>query len=51
MSAPTTRLSGLGALFFVGTLGAIAFYVQRQEVPETHDVVRAAATKIGRAHV
>ncbi|HEY8378030.1 MAG TPA: penicillin-binding transpeptidase domain-containing protein, partial [Nannocystis sp.] len=44
MSAPTTRLSGLGALFFVGTLGAIAFYVQRQEVPETHDVVRAAAT-------
>ncbi|MDC0671192.1 penicillin-binding transpeptidase domain-containing protein [Nannocystis radixulma] len=44
MSAPNTRLSGLGALFFVGTLGAIAFYVQRQEVPETHDVVRTAAT-------
>jgi len=28
----------------VATLGAIAFYVQRQEVPETHDAVRAAAT-------
>lgn len=44
MSAPRSRLGGLGALFFVATLGGIAFYVQRQEVPETHDVVRAAAT-------
>lgn len=44
MSAPRSRLGGLGALFFVATLGAIAFYVQRQEVPETHDAVRAAAT-------
>ncbi len=44
MSAPRSRLGGFGALFFVATLGAIAFYVQRQEVPETHDAVRAAAT-------
>ena len=44
MSAPPSRLGGLGALFFVATLGAIAFYVQRQEVPESFDAVRAAAT-------
>lgn len=44
MSAPRTRLGGLGALFFVATLGGIAFYVQRQSVPETHDAVRTAAT-------
>jgi len=40
----TGRLGGLGALFFVGTLAAIAFYVQSQSVPEEHDVVRKAAT-------
>ncbi|MBL4683665.1 MAG: penicillin-binding protein [Nannocystaceae bacterium] len=38
------RLGGLGAVFFLGTLGAIAFYVQRQEVPSEHDLVRKAAT-------
>ncbi len=31
-------------MFFIATLGAIAFYVQRQAVPETHDVVRTAVT-------
>ena len=38
------RLGGLGALFFLGTLGAIAFYVQRQQVPQSRDEVRKAAT-------
>ena len=38
------RLGGLGALFFLGTLGAIAFYVQRQSVPDERDLVRKAAT-------
>ena len=37
-------LGGLGALFFLGTLGGIAFYVQRQSVPEERDLVRKAAT-------
>lgn len=42
----TTRggLGGLGALFFLGTLGAIAIYVQRQAAPEDLDVPRTAAT-------
>ncbi len=31
-------------MFFITTLGAIAFYVQRQAVPEAHDVVRTAVT-------
>lgn len=48
MSAPVRSsrrsLGGLGALFFLGTLGGIAFYVQRQSVPEERDLVRKAAT-------
>jgi len=40
----SSRLGGLGAVFFLGTLGAIAFYVQRQEVPSERDLVRKAAT-------
>lgn len=31
-------------MFFIATLGAIAFYVQRQTVPDAHDVVRTAVT-------
>ncbi len=31
-------------MFFIATLGAIAFYVQRQSVPETHVAVRTAVT-------
>ncbi len=42
MSAPRTRLGGFGAVFFIATLGAIAFYVQRQTVPDTHDAIRTA---------
>jgi peptidoglycan glycosyltransferase len=37
-------LGGLGAVFFLGTLGGIAFYVQRQSVPDERDLVRKAAT-------
>lgn len=40
------RLGGLGALFFLGSLGAIAFYVQRQQLPEERDLVRKAATVV-----
>lgn len=40
------RLGGLGALFFLGSLGAIAFYVQQQEVPQTRDDVRKTATML-----
>jgi penicillin-binding protein A len=40
------RLGGLGALFFLGSLGAIAFYVQQQEVPQTRDEVRKTATML-----
>ncbi len=40
------RLGGLGALFFLGSLGAIAFYVQRQEVPQSRDEVRKTATML-----
>lgn len=39
-----TRLGGLGALFFLGSLGAIAFYVQRQSVPQERDLAHKAAT-------
>ena len=44
MSAPRTRLGGFGAGFCIARLGAIAFYVQRQAVPEANDVVRTAVT-------
>jgi len=40
------RLGGLGALFFLGSLGAIAFYVQQQEVPGARDEVRKTATML-----
>lgn len=44
MGSPRKGLSGIGALFFLGTLGAIAFYVQRQSVPEDRGDFRKAAT-------
>ncbi|MEM6291364.1 MAG: penicillin-binding transpeptidase domain-containing protein [Myxococcota bacterium] len=44
MGSPRHGLSGVGALFFLGTLGAIAFYVQRQSVPEDAQGVRKSAT-------
>lgn len=40
------RLGGLGALFFLGSLGAIAFYVQQQSVPVERDRIRKAATMV-----
>ena len=45
-SGPATRggLGGLGALFFLGTLGAIAIYVQRQSAPKDLELPRTAAT-------
>ncbi|MEZ4449454.1 MAG: penicillin-binding transpeptidase domain-containing protein [Nannocystaceae bacterium] len=44
MSAPPRRLGGIGALFFIASLGAIAYYVQGQEIPEQRDVLRSSAT-------
>lgn len=44
MGTPRKGLSGVGALFFLGTLGAIAFYVQQQSAPEAYDGVRKSAT-------
>ncbi len=38
------RLGGLGAIFFLGTLGAIALYVQRQTIPSERDVVRKSVS-------
>jgi len=38
------RFGGLGAIFFLATLGAIAFYVQEQSIPEDRDELRKPAT-------
>jgi penicillin-binding protein A len=42
-------LGGLGALFFLGTLGAIAIYVQRQSEPDELELPRTSATAIADA--
>lgn len=44
--SPRSGLGGLGALFFLGTLGAIAVYVQRQSSPDELDLARTSATAI-----
>jgi membrane peptidoglycan carboxypeptidase len=44
MTAGKPRWGGLGALFFLGTLGVIAWYVQRQSIPEERDALRKPAT-------
>ncbi len=44
MTAGKTRFGGLGALFFLGTLGAIAYYVQEQSIPESREALRKPAT-------
>lgn len=38
------RFGGLGAIFFLATLGGIAFYVQDQAIPEDRDDLRKPAT-------
>lgn len=38
------RFGGLGAIFFLVTLGAIAVYVQRQSIPDERDELRKPAT-------
>lgn len=38
------RFGGLGAIFFLATLGGIAFYVQKQAIPEERDELRKPAT-------
>lgn len=51
MSGASTRrgLGGLGALFFLGTLGAIAIYVQRQSASQDLELPRTAATAVAQA--
>lgn len=38
------RFGGLGAIFFLATLGGIAFYVQNQSIPAERDGLRKPAT-------
>ncbi len=40
------RFGGLGAIFFLATLGGIAFYVQEQSIPEERDELRKPATAL-----
>ncbi len=40
------RFGGLGAIFFLATLGGIAFYVQKQTIPEDRDELRKPATAL-----
>lgn len=42
-------MGGLGALFFLGTLGAIAIYVQRQSAEQDLELPRTAATAVAPA--
>lgn len=44
MSGNKPRFGGLGALFFLGTLGGIAYYVQNQAIPEEREALRKPAT-------
>lgn len=39
-------LGGIGAIFFLGTLGGIAYYVQRQSVEDERELVRKAVTAV-----
>lgn len=43
------RFGGLGAIFFLATLGGIAFYVQQQTIPEARDELRKPATALPNA--
>jgi hypothetical protein len=47
MSASKSRFGGLGAVFFLVTLGAIAYYVQQQSIPEEREAMRKPATAVG----
>ena len=49
VEAPRRRLGGLGAVFFMASLGALAFYVQKQAIPEEHDAIRTRATALPQA--
>ncbi len=40
------RFGGLGAIFFLATLGGIAYYVQDQAIPEDRDALRKPATAL-----
>ncbi len=44
--SPQRRFGGLGAIFFLATLGGIAFYVQQQTIPEERDLLRKPATAL-----
>ena len=44
MSESRSSFGGLGAVFFLAAFGAIAFFVQRQTVPESRDELRKPVT-------
>lgn len=44
--SPQGRFGGLGAIFFLATLGGIAFYVQQQTIPAERDELRKPATAL-----
>lgn len=46
---PRGRFGGLGAIFFLATLGGIAFYVQQQTIPDERDELRKPATALPNA--
>ncbi|MEE9385696.1 MAG: penicillin-binding transpeptidase domain-containing protein [Nannocystaceae bacterium] len=46
MSAARKRFGGVGALFFLATLGVISFYVQRQSHSDAHEGLRKPATAL-----
>ncbi len=46
---PRGRFGGLGAIFFLATLGGIAFYVQQQTIPAERDELRKPATALPNA--
>jgi membrane peptidoglycan carboxypeptidase len=46
MGAQRARFGGLGALFFLASLGGIAFYVQSQTIPDERDLLRKPATAL-----
>lgn len=43
------RFGGLGAIFFLATLGGIAYYVQQQSIPEEREALRTPATAVPEA--
>ena len=46
MSESRSSFGGLGAVFFLAAFGAIAFFVQRQTIPDSRDELRKPVTVV-----